>query len=421
MAGSEKGGTAGAGGATGGSANGGTGDQGGSAGDPGGAGTGGSSDGCIIGNQRCGGETSKTPEVCDEERNWVVNDAVNGGVDCPVLCEGGACTECEVGERTCQGKKPQSCVGGVWHDEMICQHYCRNGGCENPPSCKSTGACGTEGASCCSAIEVPRGSFIRDYDGVTYTNMRYQATLSAFLLDEFEVTVRRFREFVDAYPGSRPSEKGQGAAPHIKPPDPGWQLQYPLPKTREALKAQLNCPGSTWTDVASGTGQLPMNCVDFFVAYAFCIWDGGRLPTEAEWNRAAAGGNQQRVYPWSVPAEATAITPADAVYGLTAPLPPAVGSRQPLGEGLWGHADLAGSLYEWTLDLYWDPYVVDLCDNCLSTTGMNVNGSGYRSIRGGSFAHAEAQLRVSSRLSQKEDEPQNYVGFRCARDIESTN
>jgi formylglycine-generating enzyme len=418
MAGTEQGGTAGGGSGTGGT--GGTGDQGGTAGDPGGAGTGGASDGCRTGDRRCGGETSKTPEVCDDDGNWVVNDEENGGEDCPLFCDAGRCRECREDERKCEGNVAFACKGGVWDDDIACMHYCRNGECENPKSCMPLrNGCGTA-ASCCSALEVPGGSFLRDFDDVYYQNRDYRATLSAFLLDEFEVTVGRLRSFVDAYPDSRPKPR-DGRAEHLRAPqigeDAGWSVDYDLPTTAAELRLNLACPGSTWRDV-TGNENLPANCVSFYVAYAFCIWDGGRLPTEAEWNFAAAGGGDQRVYPWSTPPTDPRIAPSDAVYDLTDPLPPAVGSKEPLGVGRWGHADLAGSVYEWTLDLFQEPYELTDCVDCLATSGLILQGRRYRSIRGGAFDRPPAKLYVSDRIAQEEALTRNYAGFRCARDIE---
>jgi formylglycine-generating enzyme required for sulfatase activity len=220
--------------------------------------------------------------------------------------------------------------------------------------------------------------------------------------------VGRFENFVRAY-SSIDLKEGDGKAPHIRA-DEGWKESYLLPATSEELELAVTCTRTTWT---ADYAVLPMNCVNWYIAYAFCIWDDGRLPTEAEWNRAAAGGDDQRVYPWSVPSDSTVIRPEHAVYDLTDALPPPVGSKQPTGQGKWGHADLAGSLWEWTLDFYNEPYKSTECNDCLATSGLDFE----RSIRGGSFDHTEEYAYASSRAARTESTEWYTVGFRCAHDV----
>src|SRR5262245_30851932 len=116
------------------------------------------------------------------------------------------------------------------------------------------------------------------------------------------VTVGRFRQFLNAGLGTQanPPANGTGANPHLA--NSGWDGNWnvSLAADTAALRAGVNCTAQyqTWTDAPGANESLPMNCITWYDAMAFCIWDGGRLPTEAEWNYAATGATDQRAYPW---------------------------------------------------------------------------------------------------------------------------
>jgi formylglycine-generating enzyme required for sulfatase activity len=145
------------------------------------------------------------------------------------------------------------------------------------------------------------------------------------------------------------------------------------------------------------------------MAYAFCIWDNGFLPSETEWNYAASGGSQQRVYPWSVPSTSAAINCSDSDYQACADTPALVGIYTN-GYGRYGQADLAGGEWEWTLD-YFDSYQ-NPCNDCafLSDPGTN-----QRNLRGASWNYTAQYLYSSYRLTADPTIHFSNDGFRCAR------
>jgi formylglycine-generating enzyme required for sulfatase activity len=280
-----------------------------------------------------------------------------------------------------------------------------------PPSCLALPATCGPGRDrwCCTSGAVPGGTFARSYDGVTFTDASAAATVSAFRLDTYLVTVGRFRAFVAEGHGTQAAPPATGAGAHARIPGSGWDPAWNGSLVAAGgLPAALKCGGESWTDTAGDAEELPMNCVTWFEAFAFCAWDGGFLPTEAEWNFAAAGGDEQRVYPWSSPPPSAHIDDAHAVYcGGTCALQP-VGSRSPAGDGRWGQADLAGGVWEWNLD-----WMADYTEPCVDCA---VVGAGtYRIARGGGFKTPENTLLVALRSWGTPVERDSFFGFRCAR------
>lgn len=293
-------------------------------------------------------------------------------------------------------------------------------------SCASNPTCG-EAVSCCKRAAIPGGTFPmgRSTDGAdafsvptSYDQPEHPATVSPFTLDVMEVSVSRFRAFADAYPGSMPSA-GAGANPHVK--GSGWLAAWntSLASTRAALSTALACDPTfaTWTDSAGPNEASPINCVTWFEAAAFCAWEGGFLPTEAEWEFAAAGGAENRLYPWggalpSGPAQASYACGGDGSPGCAITDITPSGSKA-FDTGLFGNRDLGGNLVEWVfdgLDVNWYSGAGSTCVDC-----ANVVSSSARSVRGGSYDAVGTSMRVAARGSGAAMASRSSKrGFRCA-------
>ena len=263
--------------------------------------------------------------------------------------------------------------------------------------------------TCCDSLRVPGGTFLRSYDvgqDAIYTDNSNPATVAAFYLDRYEVTVGRFKAFVAA--GVPAPANGAGA--HSLIANSGWDSTWNTNLDASTIVTGLtSCSTSNY----SGADNLPLNCVTWYEAFAFCIWDGGYLPTEAEWNYAATGGNEQRAYPWSSPPSSIAIDCSQASYDTCGTMTP-VGQTSPQGDGRWGHADLAGNVWEKTLDWYVGSdnggYASASCDNC-----ANLVTQSTRAVRGGGWNGALSVARPAYRYYDPPTDRYVEMGMRCAK------
>lgn len=393
------------------------------------------------------------------------------------ICVAGACA-CEPGATRCARPDYQvfeRCVtdGGTphWPDAGVaCPGTCTLTGCGAlPPSCAGLPDAGTRGVanctngidgggeSCCASNEVSGGeTFFLSYDGLSggYTSPSNAAVVSGFRLDRFEVTVGRFRSFVaDVRRGWVPRQGagkhthlngGQGLVDRALSGDgsivfePGWNSRWSgalAPSVAEAALDACSLHGyGDWSLDPGSADDFPMNCLTWVQAYAFCIWDGGFLPSEAEWNYAAAGGSDQRVYPWSpsfaaqkarIKADAGAdktigcaeanYLPGSASCGDMATVNPRTvgGPSVGAGDSRWRQADMAGNVVEWTLDAR-NSYAGS-CADCTYLGAATDAAAPVRSQRGGSFFSVAYDVLASYRGYDSQNSGAYTAGVRCAR------
>jgi formylglycine-generating enzyme len=397
---------------------------------------------CSLQCEAQGGEWDPGPRTCT---------CSGGSPTCGGLCCGSTepyCVTTRAGARRCSACTDEAYeCGGVCCEQQLCLNA-SNGACGAPygvagQSCAGGLVCpmlladgSTQNVSCCDAIALPGGTFemgltlsgnnhCPEFDVLAdeYCNAdempAHAVTLSPFALDRFEVNVARFRKFVDAWDyAGLPAGAGGDAAVAGS----GWRSEWntSLPKTKAALEADLECkadkfdllPNPTWSPDPSYWEDLPINCVTWYEAFVFCAWDGGRLPTEAEWEYAAANGPAADLYPWGE----SDPTPSTTTYNCEldpqpCPLPPNfptyVGNH-PIDANIWGNRDLAGNMSEWTLDSV-GSYPAQPVTNYADTS------EGFRIVRGGNLYDGPVWLRATARATVTAAQEESGLGLRCAR------
>ena len=223
-------------------------------------------------------------------------------------------------------------------------------------------------------VTIPTGAFVRGSDtskdllAVDNETPQRQIYLSTYQIMRMPVTNAEYKVFVDAT-DHRPPHHWIG---------------------REIPKDKANHPviNVSWRD-----------------AMAFCTWAGVRLPSEAEWEKAARGADG-RIYPWgNQPPDAKRCNFGGKV-GNTAP----VGSY-PAGASPYGVMDMAGNVWEWVNDWYQSDYYS-------VSPGSNPQGPAtgeYRVLRGGSWPNNVDGVRSANRNDYHPDSWYLFIGFRCVR------
>jgi iron(II)-dependent oxidoreductase len=230
-------------------------------------------------------------------------------------------------------------------------------------------------------VEIPAGSFTMGQDGSKPKNgPAHSVDLPAYMIDIFEVTNDEFTRFVD--------------------------------ETGYVTYAEENS-SKNWRDAAEGKGNHPVVYTTWNDAAAYCEWRSARIPTEAEWEKAARG-DDGRLYPWGndYPAEGEMGTYGNFYEtGLRSTFP--VGAFEN-GASPYGVHDMAGNVREWVED-YFLPYEGAAPD------ADPFFGEANRVNRGGGWFDGEDGELVTTynrNAGPPDTSANDDIGFRCARDVE---
>jgi serine/threonine-protein kinase len=262
-------------------------------------------------------------------------------------------------------------------------------------------------------LYVPAGEFLMgsadgDSDAYSDEKPQHKVTLDAFWIDRTEVTNAMFAKFVAAARYKTDAEKA-GKARAFDPTSKQWA---------ETAGADWQHPRGPGSDIA-GLEQHPVAQVSWNDATAYCAWAGRRLPTEAEWEKAARG-TDGRKFPWGNQNVAgdllnfadrnLDVSWADKSindgYQFTAP----VGSY-PKGASPYGALDMAGNVWEWVADWYNETYY----QNAPAQNPKGPDSGQYRVLRGGSWHIEPGLVRAADRVRDNPENRYDLLGFRCAR------
>lgn len=296
-------------------------------------------------------------------------------------------------------------------------------------------------------VWIPGGTFwMGDDTSPDGDALAHQVSVTGFWMDKTEVTNAQFAQFADAtgyvtvsertpkpehYPGAKPDMLVPGSAMFV-PKACGGNPLHCDPTWWEYVKgANWRHPEGPGSDL-KGRENHPVVHIAWEDAAAYARWAGKRLPTEAEWERAARGGLDRKPYVWGDMPPGTGGTffantyqgkfpEADAgLDGFRGASP--VGSFPANGYGLF---DMSGNTWEWCQDWYAKDYYKASPKRDPQGPPLGepdaADGRPQRVRRGGSFLCADEYCRrylPGTRDKNPADSSANHTGFRCAKDAE---
>jgi sulfatase modifying factor 1 len=255
-------------------------------------------------------------------------------------------------------------------------------------------------------VFIPSGVFIMGSDkGSPYEGPPRKVYLDGYYIDRYEVTNSLYQRFVDE--GGYESQKYWSQE--------GWEWKE---------NGQISYPGF-WLGKEYSKSQFgweyhkadqPVAGVSWYEADAFCRWAGKRLPTEAEWEKAARG-DDGRTYPWGE-------DPPDcfhANYAGCRQYPAPVGSYEK-GRSPYGLYDMAGNVWEWVADWFTEDYFKKDKEKEVLENPKGPEKGGPKTRKGGGWYYEERNIRTYTRWRnppEYRDSPTVKgcpIGFRCAKD-----
>lgn len=237
-------------------------------------------------------------------------------------------------------------------------------------------------------VLVPAGEFLMGSDSWSGSEKpAHLVHLDNYYIDQFEVSNAAFVEFLNEV--GNQIEGVAGKAHWVEESDPDLQI-HPL-------------DGVWQTD--PGREYHPMNEVTWFGARAFCEWRSARLPSEAEWEKAARG-TDGRTYPWGETEPNCDMANYAGCYYDSVPV-----DSYPAWVGPYGTYNMAGNVHEWTNDWYSEDYYT----NSPTENPTGPENGDYKVFRGASWFNGNFQTRTTYRYPKLPVLTYKANGFRCAR------